>query len=160
MTQNPTVLDYQGNRITDVNFSARDALYNSQNIQSHINIKEIPRDENKILVVSHNIFGVGHRSHKILKLLQAIKNQMGKYPELVLLQEARGTVFQSHVPGYHVIQKFRCECEEEMISTRIQQPGSGNVILIKDGYCFNLLEWACFEVYRSNCIIYHLCFEE
>ena len=55
----------------------------------------------------------------------------GKYPEIIMLQETRRTMFQSHVPGYQIIQKFKCESEDEVKTTRIEQPGSGNVILVK-----------------------------
>ena len=62
-------------------------------------------------------------------------------------------MFSSHIPGYHIIQKFRCE-EDQIYSSRIYKPGSGIGILIKQGISYNLLEWACWQDQILTAIIF------
>ena len=62
-------------------------------------------------------------------------------------------MFSSHIPGYHIIQKFRCE-EDQNYSSRIYRPGSGIGILIKQGISYNLKEWACWQDQILTAIIF------
>ena len=70
-----------------------------------------------------------------------------------MLQEVRRTIFNSHIPGYQIIQKFMCE-DREIFSTKIQQPGTGNVILIRNGLSHNILEWACWRDQILTAIVF------
>ena len=61
------------------------------------------------MVVSQNINGVGYRSKKLVKLYETVKKTLGHYPDVILIQEARQTIFKSHVPGYNVYSRFAAE---------------------------------------------------
>ena len=46
-----------------------------------------------------------------------------------------------------------CE-EDELYSTRIQKPGTGNAILMREGVSYNLLEWGCWEDMILTAIVF------
>ena len=116
-------------------------------------IDEIDIDSVKYLVCSYNVNGCGHRSMKVLNALVQIKTHYQKSPTVLMVQECRRPIFKSHVPGYQLVQKFACE-EDLQYSTRLQQPGTGNVILVKQGVSYNLLEWECWSDQILTIIIF------
>ena len=88
------------------------------------------------MIVSYNINGQGDRAVKINHMKIQITEMYGQEPTAILLQEVRRPIMPSHVPGYKVFQRFQCEIDEKY-STKIQKPGTGNAILVREGVSFN-----------------------
>ena len=93
MPTNPLVLDDKGLEIKDKFFSARDSFFQAEVRTNYLDIENTSFNENKVLVISFNIFGTGHRSMKIQRMLLAFKQKTNKFPELIMLQETRKTIF-------------------------------------------------------------------
>ena len=81
-------------------------------------MERAPNPGNHKLVLCYNVNGCGERSRKITKAMREAERHLGKQPDVVMIQEARRTIFKSHVHGYNMIQKFATEFEVED-STRI-----------------------------------------
>ena len=83
---------------------------------------------------------------KVNRMIEAVKRNRGTPPDIILLQEARRTLFNSHIPGYNIIQRHMVQNEDyDTNSTKIQQPGTGNCILLRIGMCYNILDWGCWD---------------
>ena len=104
-------------------------------------------------MLTYNVNGCVERSRKILKAMKEADRHLGVIPDVVMIQEARRSLFKSHIGNYHVIQKFATEFSTED-TTRISQSGTGNVILIKEGLSFNQLAWASWEDQINSVIIF------
>ena len=87
------VFDVDGSCQTDWSFHAYHCFPHDDIKLDFLEVEAIQRDFKKHIVISQNINGGGHRSHKIVRLIQEVKKQYGDSPTLILLQELRRPIF-------------------------------------------------------------------
>ena len=147
------ISDSAGKPISSIAFQAEKCHLGKEFSRKSIEIEKISRRKDQHLIVSYNINGQGDRASKINHARIQIRETYGVDPTAILLQEVRRPIMPSHIPDYKVYQRFACEFDEKY-STKIQKPGTGNAILIRDGISFNQLEFACWDDQISTIIIF------
>ena len=81
--------DADGVPLQDPLFQADKAFYNLEDIPGSITIDESRRSGNDILVISYNVNGCGARAYKLGKMIQEVEYQLGRIPDVALIQKTK-----------------------------------------------------------------------
>ena len=89
MTFDTLIRDTDKRTIVDKSFNAYKAFPDFESRPKAIIVERAQTHGRKRLVVSMNINGCGHRVRKVVRLNDAVKETLGQYPDVILIQEAR-----------------------------------------------------------------------